>query len=623
VSISKRLYRIAALPNLAIVVALAGGVVFLLNCLKYARFQASMLDEGTYLVKGFLFATGRYSPFQPAGPWTNQMPLSFLIPGFVQRFLGPGLATGRYFSIFLGLLMLLGLWLVARRLGGPWWAAGSVWIIAISPAFARTYSLAVSQSLAACMIVWVLVLVLSEKVPLWRLILAGLLTALLILTRNNLIPLVPFLLLFVFWQFGWRSGLWTMTAILVPLLVGHAMYYPEILELWVKWIPASITPFLDPWRLVDIGSKAWAPQINATQRLSSYLDSLRFNLVPVVALFSCGVLVVQPQKWQDRFHYHAAVFLTALSGSLYLAHVWASLFFDYCVFCLSGYLMFFSPLMILLVILAYQSWRPGRERWFSIWMILLTVLITTGIGFGAWQEVGAAWSQVQIPRIKAGNLQAGSLPLWGLVENGLGLDQKTTQALVPSLVGSALGLLLILGACITWRKGWLNRLGSSYGMVLLGLLLTAGVVLSPTAFLSKLDQADSCQGDVPAAMRQVGEYLAQSIPPGASVYWQGSSSAVPLLYIPDSEIYPAQLNEVYSYRQGGNPETLLRVGLWNEVLDARWKAEADFIILIENKYTPEWKTFLETGAFEELPRSPATDPCVERSRLRVFRRLVQ
>ena len=83
--------------------AAIAGVVYLAQLWFHTHTQVSNLDEGNYLYKGYLFATGQYFPFQDYGPRTNHMPLSFLIPGYVQKWFGPGLRSGRYLAWFLGL----------------------------------------------------------------------------------------------------------------------------------------------------------------------------------------------------------------------------------------------------------------------------------------------------------------------------------------------------------------------------------------------------------------------------------------------------------------------------------------------------------------------------------------
>ena len=61
---------------LPFIAAAAGFFLFLAISRHHAHSQASVLDEGLYLYKGWLFVTGRYVPYQDFGPWTNHMPAS-------------------------------------------------------------------------------------------------------------------------------------------------------------------------------------------------------------------------------------------------------------------------------------------------------------------------------------------------------------------------------------------------------------------------------------------------------------------------------------------------------------------------------------------------------------------
>src|SRR5512141_2908183 len=100
---SPSLPRTVRLPaHMAGILVVLGVAVFLAQALLYAHTKISSRDEGAYLYKGYLFATGQYRPFEPYGPWTNKAPLSFLIPGAAQALLGAGLRTGRYLSIAFG-----------------------------------------------------------------------------------------------------------------------------------------------------------------------------------------------------------------------------------------------------------------------------------------------------------------------------------------------------------------------------------------------------------------------------------------------------------------------------------------------------------------------------------------
>ncbi|HEX7555492.1 MAG TPA: hypothetical protein VF338_02625, partial [Leptolinea sp.] len=129
-------------PMIAAGAALA---LFIGQALVYIHQLPSTLDEGNYLYKGFLFVTGVIQPFQPYGVWTNKMPFAFLIPGAAQALLGPGLASGRYFAILLGIITLAALWWFVRREAGAWWAAAAVTVVAINPGVIRMYAQALSE----------------------------------------------------------------------------------------------------------------------------------------------------------------------------------------------------------------------------------------------------------------------------------------------------------------------------------------------------------------------------------------------------------------------------------------------------------------------------------------------
>src|ERR671922_46160 len=168
--------KIISIPRLPAFLTIAGFLAYILRAVEIARTKTSFLDEGLYLYKGYLFVNGSQTPFADYGVWTNHAILSFLIPGFIQKWFAPGLETGRYFMIVLSLFTLLGLWVFARRWGNAWWAAGAVWAMALNPAEIKLYTLALSEGLVAALLVWIVVLVVGEERPLWQVLLGAALT---------------------------------------------------------------------------------------------------------------------------------------------------------------------------------------------------------------------------------------------------------------------------------------------------------------------------------------------------------------------------------------------------------------------------------------------------------------
>ena len=163
--------------------------VFLLMAFTYAHQLPSRVDEGSFLIKGYYYWAGKYQPFEDYGPWTNNMPLAYYIPGLAQVVFGPGLRTGRYFMIFLTLLNFTALFLLVLRLKGKWWALLAILPLAINPSLISMYVQAVSK---ACGIPAgrTMFFLIGEKRKDWQIARrpAGALT---ILTRQNMILLAP------------------------------------------------------------------------------------------------------------------------------------------------------------------------------------------------------------------------------------------------------------------------------------------------------------------------------------------------------------------------------------------------------------------------------------------------
>ena len=607
---------------MAEITALLGGFVYLIQAIKHAHTQVSILDEGSYLYTGYLYATGQYTPFQDYGPWGNHMPLSYLIPGYIQTIFGPGLRTGRYYSIALALFMLLGLWIVSRRLGGRWWAVSAIWAVALNPMFSRIYSNAYSQVLIACLLIWVMVLVLNERMIPWQIYLGTALAGISLLTRLNTALVLPMLIGYIFWQHGKRAGLLATITAISTVIIGYALFWPGIMRLWASWLPSSLTPFLDAWRRIETGSKVWDPDLSFDHRLLSFWWGIRSNFIALVGFIGLGFLVFQPKSWNNEFYRRSAIFLSLLLTLLVATHAWASLGKNYCVYCFQVYLTFFAPIAFLLIIIIFHGWKGGGSTWFVLYASVLILLISVGIGYSTYKDFGRAMIEYPIPSLlREGQLIAGSIPLWGFLKNRLGMPYNTTRVLIPSLLGLAAGILVLaLAWSINRRTRAGQRSGENFGLLAIGIFLMAGLILSPTRVLGNGYQDNDCDGDVIAAQEAAGQYLVEVIPPGSQVYWQGPESVVPMLYLPGVSIYLPQINGKYAFHLGGNTQEMLKIGLWNDELAERWKQEADFVIIEESNYNPEWNVFLESGQFDELSRSPATDPCRDDARLRIFRR---
>ena len=57
-----------------------GLLLYLGQAARFARTGVSSLDEGAYLYKGYLYASGQYAPFEPYGPQSRIVAMSFCEP---------------------------------------------------------------------------------------------------------------------------------------------------------------------------------------------------------------------------------------------------------------------------------------------------------------------------------------------------------------------------------------------------------------------------------------------------------------------------------------------------------------------------------------------------------------
>jgi hypothetical protein len=609
--------RLRTLPVLPDLLSLVGGLVYAAQSITYIFTSRSMLDEGLYLLKGWYFATGQYAPFQDYGPLTNHMPLAFLIPGYVLKWFGPNLLTGRVYAVVLGIAAIAGLWLLARRLGGAWWAAFAVWALTLNVALVRIYSLGLSQVLVSALLTAVLLLSLRRDLHPRAAGLAGVLCGALLMVRINMLPFAGLWLVYLLWQHPRRVAWAGLAGMLGTLAVVHALYWPNILRLWAYWIPEglipALQPFYTPWDkfsgvqmtanwawLSNLDDPSWNPII-------SFWQGLRFNFVAVIGVLLNLLLWPRRNSWPDVFKFRAAIFLNLAFVALFLIHAWAALGGNSChEFCFSGYIGFFSALGLLSIVITAPHWHSDLHWSYQIFVGVVLVVVAAGVGFGSADNTGKFLAEFPVP------LPSGLVPAWGLLENRFGVTYRDARKIVPALAGLGLGLALWIGAAIYRRRGKQARgqAKSAAGLALLSFFVL-GYAMAPTPILSFGDETLQCGGNLPRAYEDLAAQMRPFVRPGDQIYYQGPNSPAILLYLSDIGIYPPQLNNVFSFStdsQGASADTLLRFGYWNEELKQQWIEEADLILIEARRYT-EWQAMVEAGDFDIVLITGEVEPC--------------
>jgi hypothetical protein len=239
------------------------------------------------------------------------------------------------------------------------------------------------------------------------------------------------------------------------------------------------------------------------------------------------------------------------------------------------------------------------------------------MGLAAFEDIGTFALNLPAPRVRDLRILPGLATWQGILENKFHLEFNEARKYASAAFGFLLGALAMLFSYVVW---WLARRSHSvagFGLLYAFAVLALGVVLSP--MLNGSAGHRDCDSDVIAANERIGTYLREIIPGGSLVYWDGGYSAAPLLYLPDIDMFPAQINGAYSFIQGGSTAALERFGYWNEEMDAEWKAAADTFIIEESRYAG-WKTFFDSATFKEFPPTAVGTSCLEGTRLRIFQR---
>ena len=609
--------KLHKLPWLDKVLSLLAGILYFLQAFIFAHTLGGTMDEGTYLMKGLLYVRGVYKPFQLYGPWTNKMPLAFLIPGWVQDLFEPGLRTGRYFSVFLALLALLGLWLLTRRLTGRWWAAMAVWIMAINSGNIMYYCTAVSQVLVACLLTWSLVFALGKGRKRWEIVVSTILAVMILFTRQNMAPYLALLVLYIAWEHGWRNGLLSLGVAAALVVGGHAYYWPDIMRIWAHYLPGWVNALIPT--TPSSGSSGESVQVlgwSLDSKILVFWEGIRSNFIALMGSVLCWVLWPKKQAWHSRSQFIVSVFLSVALLVLTGIHFYAAFFLNYCLYCYTGYLAFFNMIGLLLVFntLPSLNWRMNTLQ---RWVVMLVVLVsTTGIAYSSHQVFQDLLLNIQVPRMRNMQFLPGTIELWRFLNNKFGWERELLGKVIPTLAGFALGLLFLLISWLVARKG--KRLALSAAHYALICFFGIGWLLMPTPILGGYTRENICGWDVIASYEKVGAHLKNNIEPGSLIYWENDLAPTPLLYIADMRIYPPQLNHWYNYYIGGDSDNLLKFGSWNDELAARWRQEADYL-LISDRYVNRLANRVDMRLYDELPPTEQTIPCESKSIIHIFK----
>ncbi len=627
--------RVTWLPSVVVGI---GGLIYAIKSWGMVHsLTTKILDESMYAYKGYLFAIGRYVPYEDYGPLTNHMPLSFMIPGYIQAWFGPGLETARIFAFLVGLVMLTGMWLAFYRIGGRWWGAVIVWIFVFSPAWQEIFNQGLSQGMVNMFIAWAFVLLLGEERRNWQLIGATLLLVLAVMTRVNTLPILGLTILYIYWQHGWKKGLLSTT---VSLLVGVfilSFFWPDVLKFLSGWIPEGwfefVEPYRSPWQQQHLPEgfaylplDAWIGDIESEQfkGILAFLESINFNFIPVMAVV--GSLVCWPRKedWPNQYRFRLSVLLVIIWLVMASMHIWVALSGRSChFFCLSFYYTFFDFLGLLLLPVTISYWRKYQ----TVWRQIVAFVLLFGVVFSTLYYSGYrperfylkffpkwyTFMHSPIPRISGGRINWEETGfLYGLFESKLKLSYALLVEELPYyFYWIRLFIPIFVIPPLLYRL--IDRkydLGGRLLLITFILFMVTGALLGYSDVFYRETPNVICEDNVIDSYEEVARQLKEIIPEGSLLHWKLYGNMM-LLHLPQMEIFPPQLNSYFNYVKQSKPEEsdqIYRFGFWDQTLDKEWEMEADYLV-VSGQNSADWQPRIDSGEFTVVGITDPYETC--------------
>ncbi len=583
------------LPTLT---ALAGFFVFAYCLFSGYQNVPLMYDEFQYLYRGTAFITGTYFPYQSFGFYMNKLPLAYYAYGIVQALFGYGLRSGRLFSIVCALMAVLAYWSISRRFSGGWAGAIMVWAFTLNNTLLNIYSQSLSQAFTACLLGWTLFFLFQKSATTRSIFFSSILASAAILTRVNMFPLLFLVVLFYAWTAGKKTALTALAVSSSLLIAVHIIFFPGILQIWLDPLPEFLKSILPIYERIS-GLPAWNPQISLLPRLHSFWSSIRTYFFSLAGTFLGWMLWKRKNKewtFQDKTSFALGAFLVVML----LLHSWQTLSKNYCVYCLITYYSFWFGAGVLFVLMTARSWQRTNKTT-ALVVSMLWLLLAAGIGFSWTADLGNSILNWQVPRIKGLVILPGTTQLQTLLGNKFGLSYDELKFLLPTLIGLAVGMLVLALSAIAWKFLRRSRPDITFSRVMAISGLTLAFVFTSSLPLSGGNFAGSTDCNVLEPLEKASAHISQILPENALIYWGSSNAPYFLASLPKYRIFPQQLESVYSQRIGGNTNELLRQGYWNEEAANDWLLQADAVMLYQIDFNGELVKAISPDNWNALP----------------------
>lgn len=334
-------------------------------------------DESAYVHLGYLTATGQISLFQDELTG-SRMPLPFWTVGGSQVLWGRSLLAARLAGLGIGLVALGLTALIARRLAGDLAGILAAFFFATQGVLVGYFATGTYHSLAASILLGGVALIYYLRPP-WGPVLGMATLSLLFLTRTNLWPVIPGVLLVLLVRArDLRQRLLLVAAAgAVPL----AFFLSDTRHLkvlaYVPVVGRLVRSLGYPvgWSLIDVPEPALWDRVWAVIRLARMYECWTF-----AALLLCAIVIVRQLKGLETPHVFADRRVALLAALLVYIAAWQVLILWKFPKAFVGWFPSFAPLAALLLgvgfarVFGLPDFGRGARRITAALLVLLMIV---------------------------------------------------------------------------------------------------------------------------------------------------------------------------------------------------------------------------------------------------------
>lgn len=548
---------------------------FALESFYFAFTTLPNFDEQLYLFKGYQLAIGATHFLEPFSYWWNKMVGSFAFWGWVQLVAGKGLFAPRLAIAFLNIGAGWFMQDIAKRSLKS--SARLILIILMVLTFpmVSNWSVANSQVLINFLLVLYLWILSKPNLSLISIIGLAVVSAAMVLTRENMIFIIPPTIIYLFFRVGFKRTLAWLGLVSTIGGLWFVRNYPNDILLLTRFVPSIVLPDFNLYQAFTLEQNAVeAFELVKTLRAISYT----LRMAPIhywgAVTGSFTVLFAIRKTKPENCHYFA--YLALLFWFLFLPHVWVTQSLGYCAYCLATYSGFFISIGALLFVFSLENAefigpKNGRlSEKVALWLFAILYFL--------------------VPMISRSMASIAEDTGWnrGLIWLAQALTNKFQ--FTPSefrqvwLVFFAIVVGTFAFILFEFSVNFIRRIYPDIRVGVNSLLVFIFVISSLSSlFIGK--NVAKCRANVVDWARLTSSEITRSLPNEPTIYLNGEWAALPLLYLNQPyEVFKPQLNSNFSYSAEIADERVQRFGLWNELLARKWRSEANVFLFDRPEY---------------------------------------